>query len=324
MTVVEICCPNCGSPSITKNGNDYCCNNCGRYFQIVTTPKKEPKSKIVVNQQIKYGKTTFKTENAKKLGNFSLNTNAQLAFSLFQVFKFHTFKQIKRGDTIVRADVRGYFFTNPLSGMINDVQYTDKGYYPHPSDIKNNLMRECARIINDNAVEDKPTIQISQNNLSTPQMVSGEKIYQDVFNWLTNNLTVKKRYSIQSAQGYDSGLREATFTFKKKDVLEYSSVGVFAVPVFHLIYMHPNSKKPFKRDYLGYSGELVLDEIKCSKTKFLGGICEDFPNNVCVACGNLICDEHTKICEKCGTTLCKECVISKGLISKHYYCSKCA
>ncbi|MCW4024944.1 MAG: hypothetical protein NWF01_07920 [Candidatus Bathyarchaeota archaeon] len=321
MSVIEICCPNCGSPSIKKTGSEYCCDNCGRYFQVITTPKKETNTKIAIDQRIKYGKATFNTDDAKKLENFSL-TNVMLAFNLFQVFKFHTFKQIKRGNTIVKADIRGYIFTNPLNGIINHAFYSDNGYYPSPNDFKDNLPRECIRIINDNALEDEPSIKFIKN-LTPPQMVSGDKIQQDVFNWLTNNLAIKKKYTIQSAQGYDSGIREATFTFKKKDILEFESTGVFAVPLFHLTYRHPNSEKTFKRDYLGYSGELVLDELKCSKTKFLGGTCEDFPTNICAACQNLICQEHTKKCEKCGATICKDCIISKGLISKHYYCQKC-
>lgn len=285
--------------------------------------KKRTQNKVV-NQQLKYGKITFKPENAKTVENFTLN-ELLIGCNLYQVFRFHAFKQIKRGDTIVRADIHGYFFTNPLNGIINDVQFGD-GQYPQPNDIKNNLERECVRIINDNAVEDKPstTIHIDKGNLAPPQLVSGIKLHEDVFNWLTTNFTFKKRYSIQSAQGYDSGQREAIFTFKKKDVLEFGSIGVFGVPIFHLSYIHPNSNKPFKRDYLGYSGELVLDEIKCSKTKFLDKNYEGFPKNVCSSCGNLICEEHTKICERCGKALCKECSKSKGLITKHYYCLSCA
>jgi|WetSurMetagenome_2_1015567.scaffolds.fasta_scaffold130969_1 hypothetical protein len=323
MTVFEICCPNCSSPSVKKDGTDYCCCNCGRFFQVVNKPKRESKSKVVVNQQLKYGKTVFSTGKVKSVGNFTLNPQIQLIFNMYQVFRFHVFKQIKRGDTIVKADIGGYFFANPLTGKLTDIQYTDGGHYPHPNEIKNNnLERECIRIINDNAVEDKPSTQ-GEDNVTPPQMIDGVKIHQEIFDWLTNNFTFKKGYSVQ-AQGYDSGFREANFTFKKKDILELDSLGVFAVPVFHLSYLLPNSSKHFRRDYLGYSGELVLDELKCSKTKILDRTCQDFPNNVCVACGKLVCDEHTKVCEKCLKPLCKECAISKGLISKHYFCSNCA
>jgi Uncharacterized Zn-finger containing protein len=96
MTVVEICCPNCGSPSIKKDGTDYCCNNCGRLFQIVNkTSRREPKSKVVVNQQIKYGKVAFNPESVKKLEDFNA-THLEVIFNFTQIFKFHVFKQKRR------------------------------------------------------------------------------------------------------------------------------------------------------------------------------------------------------------------------------------
>jgi uncharacterized Zn finger protein (UPF0148 family) len=55
MAIVEIRCPNCSSPSVTKQGNEYTCDHCKGKFQIMTTPKKENKTNGVV-PQIKYGK----------------------------------------------------------------------------------------------------------------------------------------------------------------------------------------------------------------------------------------------------------------------------
>jgi len=92
--------------------------------------------------------------------------------------------------------------------------------------------------------------------LTAPERIPTEKLQKDVYNWITQNLVVRKTYTIQSAKGYDSGVREATFTFKKKDFVEFGSLGVFAVPTFHLSYKHPDSTKTFKRDILGYSREV--------------------------------------------------------------------
>jgi len=275
-----------------------------------------------LSQQIKYGKIGVKTEDAQKLGNFTLDKNVNVSYNLFHVFKFHAFKQIKRGDTIVRANVFGYVFTNPINGMINNASFAEEDY-PEPHDFKDALMRECVRIINDDATEDKPSLQKEGQTLEAPSFVPLDKLQKDVFEWMLLNLIVKKKYYIQSAKGYDSGAREAVFTFKKKDFLEYGSVGCFAVPLFHLAYKHPNSTRTFKRETLGCSGEIIGDELKCSKSKLFGK-CESFPDNVCSVCGNPFCNEHGKQCEKCGAFLCKDCVVSKGLISKHYFCSKCA
>jgi len=275
-----------------------------------------------LSQQIKYGKIGFKVDDAQKLGNFTLDKTVDVSYNLFHVFKFHAFKQIKRGDTIVRANMFGYVFTNPINGMINHASVREDEY-PQPHDSKDNLMRECVRIINDDATEDKPSLQKEGQKLENPFFVPLDKLQKDVFEWLLLNLVVRKKYYIQSAKGYDSGAREAVLTFKKKDFLEYGSVGCFAVPFFHLAYKHPNSTRTFKREVLGYSGEIITDELKCSQTKLFGK-CDNFPDNACSVCGNLFCSEHSKQCEKCGAFLCKDCAVSKGLISKHYFCPKCA
>jgi hypothetical protein len=55
-----------------------------------------------------------------------------------------------------------------------------------------------------------------------------------------------------------------------------------------------------------------------------GKECDNFPDNVCSVCGNLFCNEHGKQYEKCGIMLCKDCIVSKGLIMKHYFCPKCS
>jgi hypothetical protein len=43
-----------------------------------------------------------------------------------------------------------------MTGKINFIPYGENSY-PQPHDIKDSSMRECVRIINDNAVEDKPS-----------------------------------------------------------------------------------------------------------------------------------------------------------------------
>lgn len=168
-----------------------------------------------MSQQIKYGKIGFKIEDARKLGNFSLDKNVNVVYSLYHVFKFHVFKQIKRGDSIVRANVFGYVFTNPFSGVINSSSLTENEY-PQPYDSKDNLIRECIGIIHDNATEDKPSLQKEGQQLEMASFVPLDKLQKNVFEWMLLNLIVKKKYYIQSARGYDSGAREAVFTFKRR------------------------------------------------------------------------------------------------------------
>ena len=327
MAIVEIRCPHCGSSSVSKDEktHEYCCNYCETRFQLVVTSKKDvsPSGETETKEQIRYGKVEVKPEEAQKLGRFVLEKNVNVAYNLFQVFNFQLFKQISRGNNVVRANVFGYAFTNPMNGIINHV-FSGENKYPLPEDFKDGSMRECVRLINDSTFEEKPSIQKEGQILQTPSLVSLKKLQSDVFSWITQSLVFRKSYMVQSSRSFDSGAREVKFTFKKKDVVQFGSLGCIAVPLFHFTYKHPSSTKPFIRDVLGYSGEVVKDDLVCSKTKFLGRVCDTFPEEICSACENPICNEHLKLCEKCGAILCKDCITSKGIVSKHYYCPKCA
>ena len=112
--------------------------------------------------------------------------------------------------------------------------------------------------------------------------------------------------------------------FGKRDFVEFGPVAAFWLSIFNLSYKQSNSTKLFKRSISGFSGEILSDELKCSKTKMLGDICNNFPDNVCSSCNSLVCKDHERHCEKCGAVLCENCNASKGMFSKHYFCPKCA
>lgn len=322
MTTIEIHCPNCDSPSITKDGADYHCNKCGRYFQVISSSKRKEAttpSRETIKLSIKYGKAALTLQNAEKLGNFILDKPVNIKYVPVCLFRFKASKYLKRGDTIVNGNVAGYVFLDPLSGRIDHVQYNKNGVYPDPHEFGNKLLGECIRIVISQSYEDKPL----ERHLEIPNMVPAEKMQQDVLAWLTNDFRVQVTYTIRSAKGYDSGFRSATFSYKKKDFESIDLLGVFAVPTLHLMYKHPNSKLQYKRDIYGYSGEMIQSDLNCSKSTLMGHPCGQFPENVCVGCGNLLCNDHTKICENCKATVCKDCTVTKGLISKHNYCPSC-
>lgn len=321
MSVIEIRCPNCGSPYATKQGDEYVCNNCSRKFQIVTTLKKEVGSKGVV-PQLKYGRVNFKIDQAKSLGNFVLGATPNLTYIPFQIFNYHAYKKTIKGAKPVIANEFGYVFVNPFTGTINTyLNKTNK--LPEFNDCKRGIYQEAMKILSADALEDKPLMPMGNN----PDALPLAKLQSSALSWIAGNLSVEKTYIQPTAIGRrrgDMGIRGMIMRFSKRDFTHFGSVGALAVPVFKLSYKHPNSTKLFKREIFGFSGEVFSDELRCSKTKMLGKSCDGFSDNVCSACGNLVCAEHSMNCEKCGVTLCKDCVTSKGVLSKHYYCSKCA
>jgi hypothetical protein len=320
MSVVEIHCPNCGSPSIKKNGTDYCCDNCGRLFQIVAPTKKESKP-IGVVPNLKFGKVNFKLDQAKQLGNFVLDSTSILNYSPFQIFRYHAHKKVIKGSKEVIANEFGYIFLNPFTGSINTyLNKTNK--YPEFSDCKHGIYQEAMKILNSNALEDNPPKPIGNSPTALPLA----KLQNLAFSWIAQNLSVEKTYIQPTAVGRrtgDMGIRGIVMKFSKRDFVEFCPVVAFWLPVFNLVYKHPESNKLFKRAVSGFSGEILNDELRCSKTKMLGKTCDSFPHSVCSSCNNLVCTEHARHCEKCGGILCENCGVSKGTFSKHYFCSKC-
>jgi hypothetical protein len=312
----EIRCPECGSTSVSRVTGAYCCDFCGRKFQVIKKIQNELALSMSERQQIKYGKVNFDVDSATKLGNFSLDKNVSVTYYIKDVFKFHCFKQIKRGYTIVRAEPYGYVFANPTNGTIDDVSFAE-GFYPTAQNLKNLMLAECIRIINDNAFENSPSFKCEEQELNVPSFFSIDTLKKEVFKWLLQNFAVRKNYHVQS------GPRQVLLTFKKKNILEFSYSGCYAVPLFKLSYIYPNSSRILKREILGYSRQIIQDDFKCSKTRMFGGACKNFPNNLCSICANPICDDHQRQCEKCGTIICKDCAVSKGLITRHHFCPKC-
>ena len=322
MSVVEIRCPNCGSPSTKKNGTDYCCDNCSRLFQIVAPAKKESKP-IGAVPNLKFGKVNFKLEQAKQLGNFVLDSTSILNYSPLQIFRYHAYKKMVKGSKEVIANEFGYVFVNPFTGAINSyLNKTNK--LPEINDCKQGIYQEAMKVLfNGNALEDNPPVGIG----NTPNSLPLAELQNLAFSWIVKNLCVKKTYIQPTAvqrKGGDLGVREVIMKFSKKDFVEFSPVVSFWLPVFNLVYKHPESNKLFKRDVSGFSGEILSDELRCSKTKMLSKTCDSFPNSVCSSCNSLVCTEHSRRCEKCGVILCGNCGVSKGTFSKHYFCSKCS
>ena len=207
MTVVEIRCPNCGSPSVKKERNEYRCENCDRLFQIViSTPTKREPKQICAVPQSKFGKVNFKIEQAKQLGNFALNGKANLNYTPFQIFSYHAYKKVIRGSKPVIANEFRLVFANPFTGVINTyVNKTNKT--PEISDCKQSIYQEAMKLLSANAFEDKPLIPIG----NIPNALPLAKLQTLALSWIAGNLSVEKTYiqptSIGEGQVYEQPIR---------------------------------------------------------------------------------------------------------------------
>jgi len=100
---------------------------------------------------------------------------------------------------------------------------------------------------------------------------------------------------------------------KKKDV-DILNVQLVKIPLVSATYRFRNYT--YTRTSLASTGRLVLDQTaSCVQ-------CRNPPVLVCENCGGIACESHSKNCEICGKNLCTACAISKGIISKRYYCAE--
>ena len=317
MSILEIHCPKCDSSSIKKDGKQFCCNHCGTWFMI-TKPKKK---KIVDSKtyQIKYGLITLDEEKTK-LPNFNLKSK-EIVLDPFYVFNFVLNREIKRGNNIIYAHISGYAFYNPVSTNF-DIKLSESTL--EYKDFLNPTERDCYKILHSPLYKttlDSPDESFTFKMLNDREICELEK---EITKEVLKKAIVKKSYNVQSRSAYDfSTGRTVSISFRKKDISFSGFVGCFVIPLMKLEYVHPNSKKVFRREILGCSGEVVFNDLICSG-KTIRKKCSSFPEVVCPICGNLVCSTHQKHCETCGTHVCTSCIKKKGLFSKHYYCKKCA
>lgn len=268
--------------------------------------------------EIKYGSVRLNVEALKSIGKLDLR-KTQLQYTPFYVFQFALYKRTVRQNQFIEANILGYALFDPVKNRVSQIKYDD-GALPQPKRFDTPLTRECISLVLDSALEDAP---FKGKALEVPSMTPVNEAEKAIEDMIVRDLTVRKTYFSQSRRKYDSGIKEAIFIFNRGDITDFHYYGCIMVPIFALTYAHPDSTKEFRRDVLAYSGEVILNEVKCSKSKALGRECTNLPDNVCPICKGLVCVEHQKRCENCGALICENCIISKGTFFKHFYCPKC-
>ncbi len=126
---------------------------------------------------------------------------------------------------------------------------------------------------------------------------------------LVKALSITYRYRLQTR--YTS--RVKVLQPKKKDI-EILNLQSVKVPIIVGTYRFKNYV--YTRTCLASTGKLTSDELaSCVQ-------CASLPIIVCENCGAVACESHSRKCEMCEKNLCSACTISKGLISKKFYCTE--
>jgi len=96
---------------------------------------------------------------------------------------------------------------------------------------------------------------------------------------------------------------------KDVDVLE---IRPMKVPLLLATFRSKNNA--YARTCVASTGIFTLDQTTtCAQ-------CRNPAVWVCENCGGIACESHSRACSSCGRHLCSACVVSKGIISKTFYC----
>jgi hypothetical protein len=112
---------------------------------------------------------------------------------------------------------------------------------------------------------------------------------------------------------YETTRTRGTLTLNpRKQDIEILNIQPVKIPL--LTGTYKSRSYSYTRTCLASTGAFVLDQTgKCL-------LCSNRPVVVCENCGAIVCESHMKICSVCSKSLCVNCVVSKGIISKTYYC----
>ncbi len=76
-------------------------------------------------------------------------------------------------------------------------------------------------------------------------------------------------------------------------------------------------EKSYRKVVQAATGKMIWDETaKCL-------LCENSSRAICEVCGGTVCVEHVRVCSSCQKRLCKNCVETKGVLSKQPFCPSC-
>lgn len=122
---------------------------------------------------------------------------------------------------------------------------------------------------------------------------------------LVKNLALEYRYETTRTSGTQ------VLNPKKKDI---EILNVLPVKIPHLTGTYRYRNYSYLRTCLASTGAIILDQTsKCL-------LCSRRSLAACENCGAVVCESHLKNCSKCSKCLCTACAMSKGLISRSYYC----
>ena len=140
-----------------------------------------------------------------------------------------------------------------------------------------------------------------------PEKINSSRVRNLATIEVIKNLSINYRYTTPRR------IHNKLLKPKKKDV-EIVNLKSAKIPLLIANFQFKNYNYP--RICVAPTGKFVVDKTTTC------ALCKNAPIVACLNCGAIVCESHSKKCLQCGKDLCTKCVVSKGIISKKYYCAE--
>lgn len=232
-----------------------------------------------------------------------LSETIELAFRPYYFVDYHCFSQHTVRGASALLESKGKVVIDAVSGQVADCVAS---VGQQPSIAGNGTYVSCSRI---------PPQTLTSENL--PAQLRRSVVGHEVDSARAKEITkieLVKSLSLQAA--FQTTRTKGTLLLKprKKDIDILDIQGPVKIPFLFATYRFRNYN--YLKQCFASTGAMTLDQT----TSCL--VCRNPAVIVCENCGALACESHRKACTVCGKNLCGTCTISKGVISKKYYCTQ--
>jgi hypothetical protein len=239
-----------------------------------------------------------------------LSESRQLTYKPFYFLDYHCFSQFTvRGDSVI-IESKGILVMDAVNGQIVDSK-TSAGEEPDlPSQ---GTYAGCIGIRPQTITGTSLPMELPLSTIQPQTEPTRAKNIAKIE--LVKGLSLEYSYNVSS--GVRIGripvptTRSKLLKPKKKDI-EIINIQPVKIPLLTGTYRYRNYT--YTRTCLGSTGRFVSDQTaNCM-------LCSNKPVAVCENCGAIVCEAHTRNCSVCSRSFCTNCVISKGIMSKRFYC----
>jgi hypothetical protein len=237
----------------------------------------------------------------RHLSNFNVfSESVQFSYRPFYFIDYHCFSErTARGESVI-IESKGTLVLDSVSGQVVDSRTTAglEPEFPRMGAYVGCIGLQPQTVTSTNLPAGMQLSALSSKIDST----RAKDIAKDE---LVKSLSYYHRYQTTRTSGV------LTLNPRKRDI-EILSVQPVKIPLLTGKYRYRSYS--YIRTSLASTGGFALDQTgKCI-------LCSNRPVVICENCGAIVCESHMRNCSVCSKSFCTSCVISKGFISKTFYC----